>query len=136
MTDEATRAIDALIDRYNACFNRQDFEGALACYALPFTWIFSKARVSVSDEQQFLDTMRATTGRLRAKGLARSVFAEKHVRLLDAHVAVASTLCIRYRADGTEMERVAGTYFLHENEGGWKLIACAGHPPETMLPSA
>ena len=55
------------------------------------------------------------------------------VRLLDAQTGLASGVAVRYRADGSVLERIAVTYSLWSTDKGWKIFLSATHAPEGVL---
>lgn len=119
----------SLIERYLDRFNESDFEAALACYNLPFTWFFDATPFCVTTQEQFVSTMRATKGKLVRDGLDHSSLIDCSVRMVGAHAAFAEVTVSRRRADGSEMEVAGGTYLLHDRGNGWRLAAFVGHPP-------
>ena len=56
-----------------------------------------------------------------------------NARLLDETTAIASGVTVRYRSDGSVLERVALTYGLHKTSEGWKIFISATHPADTVL---
>jgi hypothetical protein len=67
------------------------------------------------------------------RGYARSAWEELEVRLLDPQTALASGITVRYRNDGTVLERVAVTYGLRESPEGWKIFMSATHALDSVL---
>ena len=55
------------------------------------------------------------------------------VRLLDAQTAIASGVTVRYKSDGSVMERLGVTYWLRETDAGWRIFLSATHAPEAAL---
>lgn len=67
------------------------------------------------------------------QGYAYSALEETNVRLLDARTAVASGITVRYKADGTVLDRLGVTYGLYKTNDGWKIFISATHAPESVL---
>ena len=67
------------------------------------------------------------------RGFDHSEFEELNVHLLDADTAIASGILLRYRKDGSLMERIAVTYGLRKGEQGWKIFLSDTHSPETAM---
>ena len=129
MTTEATTTdaapeeeIRTLIERYIGHFNAQEFEAALTCYRLPFTWLFGEPAATAATPEQFLDMMRRSRADLVAKGLARSELRSVTVRMLSEHVALAGVVVSRLRSDSSELEALGGTYLVHRGKKGWRLV--------------
>lgn len=87
-------------------------------------------RATRAEQRTFFD------GYLRAivaRGYERSEWESLDAKLLDAQTALASGIAVRYRADGSILERVAVTYELWHTEAGWKIFLSATHAPETVV---
>jgi hypothetical protein len=70
---------------------------------------------------------------LLERGYARSEWEEVAVRLLDSQTAIASGVTVRYKSDGSVMERLGVTYWLRETDAGWQIFLSATHAPEAAL---
>ena len=86
-------------------------------------------RARVSD----LSGIRVSNRVNQGAALRCSEWESLEVRLLDAQTGLASGITVRYRADGSVMERVAVIYSLWSSEKGWKIILSATHAPESVL---
>lgn len=134
MSDKRPPAIRALVEHYLDRFNRSDFQGALACYHLPFTWFFGASSFSVATPHEFLATMAKMKGKLVAGGLGRSDLQDLTIRMLGESAALAGVAVSRRRADGSELELTGGSYLVHDQGEGWRLAAFVGHPLEQIVP--
>jgi hypothetical protein len=79
---------------------------------------------------------RHDAGYLRAmieRGYERSEWESLNGRLLDAQTALASGVAVRYRLDGSILERVGLTYHFWKTGDGWKIFVSATHAPENVL---
>ena len=132
---EQEREIRSLIERYIGHFNAQEFEAALSCYRLPFTWLFGEPAATAATPEEFLSMMRRSSSELRAKGLARSVLRSTTVRLLSDHVALAGVVVARLGSDDSELASLGGTYLVHKGKEGWQLVAYGAHAIEAIVPA-
>lgn len=133
---EAPSQIEALVERYFAAFNARDYEAALECYYLPFTWLFGSHAVSVVTREDFLTTMAKTSADLRAKGLANSELHGVTVRMLGEKAALAGIVTSRRDADGNELQHLGASYLVQKGRDGWRLVANVSHPVEAIVPAA
>lgn len=133
--DGAEAQVEALVRRYIDAFNAGDFEAALACYRLPFTWFFGAKAVTVSSRDEFLSMMAKTKQALVREGLARSELTSTTVRTIGPHIALAGLIVTRVHAGGGEMERMAATYLVHNDGESWRLAANFMHPEAAMIPA-
>lgn len=134
MTIPAPQQIEALVARYIDAFNADDFEAAFTCYRMPFTWMFGPKAVSVATREEFLETMRKTKGALRREGLSHSKLLSVTVRMLGQFAALAGVEVTRVLADGSEMQRTGGTYLVHHDGEGWRLVVNTTHPLDAIVP--
>jgi len=52
---------------------------------------------------------------------------------LDERTAVASGITVRYKTDGTVLDRLGVTYCLYKTNDGWKIFMSATHAPDAVL---
>jgi len=87
-------------------------------------------RATRADQQSFFDGYLHA---MIARGYERSEWESLETRLLDAQTAIASGISVRYRADGSVLERVGVTYELWRAAEGWKIFLSATHAPQSAL---
>jgi ketosteroid isomerase-like protein len=136
----SVRAQDALEDdvrqtlqAYEQAWSRHDAAAIAAFYFEPAMRVSKSGpviRANRADQEAFFaGYLRAMTER----GYERSEWELLDVSLLDAQTALASGIAVRYRADGTVLERVGLTYNLWKTGEGWKIFLSATHAPERAL---
>ena len=126
-------AIRQTLQAYEQAWSRHDAHAVAGFYFEPAMRV-SKAgpvvRPMRADQETFFD------GYLRGiivRGYDRSEWESLEVRLLDAQTGLASGIAVRYRADGSVLERVAVTYQLWNTDQGWQIFLSATHAPESVL---
>ena len=126
-------AVRETLDAYEQAWSRHDAHAVADFYFEPAMRLSKGGpviRATRADQETFFD------GYLRsfvARGYERSEWESLEVRLLDAQTALASGISVRYRADGSILERVAVTYDLWNTGSGWKILLSATHEPESAL---
>ncbi len=120
--------IAALVQRYLGHFNAANFGAAFECYWMPFTWLFGAHATSVASREAFMEMMQKSKAGLARQGLAESRLLEIVVQPRSEHVALASLTVDRMRQDGTVLERISGTYLVHNDGTGWRLAAYWSDP--------
>jgi ketosteroid isomerase-like protein len=127
--DEVRQALQA----YEQAWSRHDAHAVADFYNEPAMRVSKGGpviRATRAEQETFFDGyLRAIVGR----GFERSEWESLDARLLDVQTALASGVAIRYRADGSVLERVAVTYQLWHTDNGWKIFVSATHAPETVL---
>ncbi len=134
--DEAASAIRSLLSRYIELFNAADFETALACYHLPFSWLVGPTVATAFTPEDFVTRMTGMRADLAGQGLERSELVSCTVRMLGAHAALAGVEVARHFAAGRETEVTGGTYIVHNDGSGWRLTSIIGHPIEEIVSRA
>jgi uncharacterized protein (TIGR02246 family) len=126
-------AVKDALKAYEEAWSRHDGEAVAGFYFEPAMRVGKGGpvvRATRAQQKEFFD------GFLRGlvdRGYARSAWQELEVRLLDPQTALASGITVRYRSDGTVLERVAVTYGLRESAEGWKIFMSATHAPDSVL---
>jgi uncharacterized protein (TIGR02246 family) len=131
--EDEDQAVRQTLEAYEQAWSRHDAAAVAGFYYEPAMRVGKggpAVRATRSDQQAFFE------GFLRGladRGYARSAWEELDVRLLDAQTAIASGITLRYRSDGSLLERVAVTYGLRRSDEGWKIFLSATHAPESVL---
>jgi ketosteroid isomerase-like protein len=113
-------AIRAVLSGYYDAFGR-DSAAAAAFYGEPALIVFPNQVVALgtrADVEAFFDKLVTS---LKPSGYSHSKLADHRVKLLNSTTALYSTVAIRMKADGTEMQRSGFTYLLHKGNTGWKI---------------
>jgi uncharacterized protein (TIGR02246 family) len=126
-------AIKEVLKAYEEAWSQHDAEAVASFYFEPAMRVGKGGpvvRATRAEQKAFFD------GFLRGlvdRGYVRSAWEELDVRMLDQQTAIASGITVRYRSDGTVLERVAVTYGLRESAEGWKIFMSATHAPDSVL---
>ena len=126
-------AVKNTLKAYEEAWSQHDGETVASFYFEPAMRVGKGGpvvRATRAEQKEFFD------GFLRGlvdRGYARSAWEELEVRLLDSQTALATGITVRYRSDGTVLERVAVTYGLRASAEGWKIFMSATHPPDSVL---
>jgi len=132
MTDEYN-AISDLFEEIAAAFSGLDLKRFRSCFHLPCVMITPQRVASASSEGEFDSLFTSIMDSLKARGFARSEWVEKHVKLQSNSAATASVLWIRFKKDGSELERLGATYALYKSNANWKIAMVMVHDPEGVL---
>jgi len=127
------QAVEKLLRAYEQAWSRHDGRAVASFYYEPAVRVTRGGpvvRTTRGDQEAFFDGFLRG---LAQRGYSRSAWEALEVRLLDPQTAIASGVTVRYRADGTVLERLAVTYGVWHTAQGWKIFLSATHAPETML---
>ena len=119
MSDEKD-AIHQVVRGYFDAFAR-DPAAAAAFYGEPTVIVLPNevlALATRSDVEGFLAKLLES---LKPLGYSRTKLDAPRVKILNATTALYSTVAIRMKTDGVELQRAGFTYLLHKGGGGWKI---------------
>jgi ketosteroid isomerase-like protein len=113
-------AIHQVVSGYFDAFAR-DPAAAAAFYGEPTLIVLPNevlALATRSDVEGFLAKLLES---LKPLGYSRTKLDAPRVKMLNATTALYSTVAIRMKTDGTELQRAGFIYLLHKGGGGWKI---------------
>ena len=79
--------------------------------------------------QAFIGLMES----LKARGFSRSEVPDMRVNQMSENIALVSVRRIRYKTDGSELERLGETYTFRKIDNDWKVLAAMVHDPDVIL---
>ncbi len=130
---EASTAVSDTLQAYEAAWGRHDAAAIASFYYEPAMRVSRGGpivRPTRADQEAFFAGL---VSGLVERGYARSEWEAVEVRLLDAQTAIASGVTVRYKSDGSVLERLGVTYWLRETGAGWRIFLSATHAPEAAL---
>ena len=113
--------IEKLMGDYVALIGNDDTRLAAAFYEEPASIVGPKVfllLLTKTDVVKFLDSLQLTA---RPLGYAKSTLEYLATRMLNSEMALCSAITARWRADGSEMQKVGATYLLRRGTEGWKI---------------
>jgi len=119
MTSEAV-VTDVLADYYRA-FSTLNMEAILPYFHEPALVIGPPGVAAVPTSAAWAAIIAPLIEDLRKKGYSRSEFTVEKVTELSANAVLVSGVAIRYKTDGSELERVGISYLMHKAQAGWKI---------------
>jgi ketosteroid isomerase-like protein len=125
-------AIHDVVSGYYDAFGR-DSAAASAFYGEPTLIVIPSQVIMLrtrADVEASIDELVAT---LKAGGYSHSKLGEHRVKLLNPTTALYSTVAIRMKADGTELQRSGFTYLLHKSNAGWKIHEIIATDPDKLI---
>jgi ketosteroid isomerase-like protein len=109
------------IHEYYQAFSTLDVRAIVSYFCEPSMTIGPQGVSSAGTHAVLADSLAALVDGLRAKGYGRSEFVEAHVTTIGESAALVRGVAVRYKAAGSELERVPLSYLMHRGAGGWKI---------------
>ena len=128
--------LDAVLTTYTAyfdAFQKLDPETVMQFCHVPCAAISSQGVMvcgSADEVRGFFGWMMTA---LRARGFVRSVPESTTARQLSEDTAILSTRVLRFKADGSELERFGATYTFRRTGDGWRIAVLTIHDADTVL---
>src|ERR1700722_10574554 len=129
MSDET--AVRQMLGEYYRAFSTLSVQAILPYLNQPAMLVGPAGAIALptpsADETVFRPVMEG----LRTREFARSELGLAEIRILSGQAALVTGIAIRYRTDGTELERAGITYLLRKSDDGWKIVAMVLHGTPT-----
>jgi hypothetical protein len=113
-------AIQQLISGYYDAVGRDPAEAA-SFYGEPSMIVLPNDVLAMNnrfDVERFLANL---VGSLRSLGYSHSKLNDPRIKFLNNNTAIYSAIAIRYKIDGSELQRAGFTYLLRKGPSGWKI---------------
>ena len=131
--NDLEQEVDQLFDDYFRDFSNLDLKAIVAYFHLPCVFI-------VPDDVLVFSTAAEVeefwAPRFEAMGAADFDHTERHeasIQVLNDHTAMASSLAVRFKKDGTELERRGAAFVVRKTDDGWKIVTVIHHSPDNVI---
>lgn len=114
----------AIHDYYKA-FSTLELDACAPCFTLPCMFIGLWGTFAVANREDLARVLGPTIEALKTKDYQRSEFIEPQLTTLTENAALVRGVAVRYRASGTELERVPISYLMHQTGPAWKIAVVA-----------
>ena len=114
----------AIHDYYKA-FSTLELDACAPFFTRPCMFIGLQGTFAVANREDLAKVLGPVIEALRTKDYQRSEFIEPQLTTLTENAALVRGLAVRYRASGTELERVPISYLVHQAGGAWRLAVVA-----------
>lgn len=125
MTPE--EAVKQTLVEYYATFSTLDLNSILPYFHEPATFLGSAGVYPIPDSNTLSAALGQTLEGLKAKDYGRSEFDFKQLTVLSATDALARGVALRFKKDGSVLERVGITYTMHKTPDRWKIAVMVLH---------
>jgi hypothetical protein len=114
-------------------YDTRDSAAASAFFGEPTLIVLPNQVIALgtrADVEAFFDKLVASR---KPSGYSHSKLGDHRVKLLNSTTALYSTIAIRMKADGTEMQRSGFTYLLHKDNAGWRIHEIIGTDLDKLI---
>ena len=113
-------AIHQVVSAYYDAF-AHDPAAAAAFYSEPTLIVLPNEVLALTTRDDVEAFLAKLLGSLKPLGYSGTRLSVPRVKMLNSTTALYSTVAIRMKADGTELQKAGFTYLLHKGGAGWKI---------------
>ena len=117
-------ALAAIHDYYKA-FSTLELDDCVPYFTRPCMFIGLGGTFAVANRDDLAKVLGPIIETLRTKDYQRSEFIEPQLTKITENTVLARGAAVRYRASGTELERVPVSYLVHQTGDAWKIAVVA-----------
>jgi hypothetical protein len=121
-------AVTKLMHDYFETYSRGDMAAAMKLMSVPLVVNGPKGFMALTTPDEALDTYTRFHDAAVKQGYAKTQWIDLGVKLLGQSYAIAAGTYVRYKTDGSELNRSGGTYLLNKVNGVWKIGVNIGYP--------
>ena len=125
--------VDQLFTNYFGDFSNLDLKAIVTYFHHPCTFIVPQAVFVFSSASEVEGFWGPRFDDLKTQGFGRTERAEANIKVLSDDTAMASSRAIRYKEDGSELERRGATFALRKTDAGWKIVTVIHHSPDNVI---
>jgi hypothetical protein len=133
MSPQEKQVVQAL-ETYLLDFNRHDIAAIKSFFSCPLMLIMPQGGPTcLTSEEQIGGSFSAILEGLLSNGFTHSHWQDMSIKLLTDTCALASTVVVRFKGEGVELERLGATYTLCNQGHGWQVTTLVAHSPDSVL---
>jgi ketosteroid isomerase-like protein len=125
--------VDQLFAAYFRDFSNLDLKAIVSYFHHPCTFIVPQGVFVFSSASEVEGFWAPRFDDLKTQGFGRTERAEANVKVLSDNTAMASSRAVRYKKDGSELERRGATFALRKTADGWKIVMVIHHSPDNVI---
>ena len=125
--------IEDLLFNYLNDYSGLDLKAIVSYFHYPCTFIVPQEVLAFSSASEVEGFWRPQFDDLKTQRFGRTERARANIKVLNDNTAMASIMAIRYREDGSELERRGATFALRKTDEGWKIVTLIHHSPDNVI---
>lgn len=118
---------------YVQSFQSLQARATISYFQVPCVFISDQGVRVLKDAPELENFIGQLMEGLKARAFSRSEVTDMRVTRTSEHLALVSVRRIRYKSDGSELERLGETYTFGKSDQDWKIAAAMVHDPGIIL---
>ena len=131
--NDVEQEVDQLFADYFRDFSNLDLKAIVAYFHLPCVFIVPNDVLVFSTAAEVEVFWAPRFEAMKAADFGHTERHEASIQVLNDHTAMASSLAVRFKKDGTELERRGAAFAVRKTEEGWKIVTVIHHSPENVI---
>ena len=127
------REVDQLFDDYFRDFSNLDLKAIVSYFHLPCVFIVPDDVLVFSTAAEVEAFWAPRFADMKASDFDHTERHEASVQALNDHTAMASSLAVRFKKDGAELERRGAAFVVRKTGDGWKIVTVIHHSPDNVI---
>ncbi len=132
MTD-IEQEVDQLFVDYFRDFSNLDLKAIVSYFHLPCVFIVPHDVLVFSTSAEVEAFWAPRFADMKASGFDHTERREASIQVLNDNTAMASSLAVRFKKDGTQLERRGAAFAVRKTDEGWKIVTVIHHSPENVI---
>jgi hypothetical protein len=129
-SSDVSRWFGEYLDAFAACGRgEKDTAALLGYYGVPLLVTTDVGSFALTSDDQVVATLQQQVDGMRAEGYARTEILGSEVTVLNSTSALYRGTFSRQRGDGSEINRLTGTYLVTDGAAGRRISVLAVHNP-------
>ena len=132
MTD-LEQEVDQLFIDYFRDFSNLDLNAIVSYFHLPCVFIVPNDVLVFSTAAEVEGFWAPRFADMKTSGFDHTERHEASIQVLNYHTAMASSLAVRFKKDGSELERRGAAFAVRKTDEGWKIVTVIHHSPDNVI---
>ncbi len=132
MTD-IEREVDQLFIDYFRDFSNLDLKAIVSYFHLPCMFVVPNDILVFSTTAEVEGFWVPRFEAMKAADFGHTERHEASIQVLNDHTAMASSLAVRFKKDGTQLERRGAAFAVRKTGEGWKIVTVIHHSPDNVI---
>ncbi len=125
--------VDQLFIDYFRDFSNLDLKAIVSYFHLPCVFIVPHDVLVFSTSAEVEAFWSPRFSDMKTSGFDHTERREASIQVLNDHTAMASGLAVRFKKDGTELERRGAAFAVRKTDDGWKIVTVIHHSPDNVI---
>ena len=130
---ELEQEVDQLFIDYFRDFSNLDLKAIVSYFHLPCVFIVPHDVLVFSTSAEVEAFWAPRFADMKTSDFDHTERREASIQALNDHTAMVSGLAVRFKKDGSELERRGAAFAVRKTDDGWKIVTVIHHSPDNVI---